>query len=302
MSSGVPSLPVGLAAGQALLHVHGHVGRRRRGQDEARRDGVGADAVAAVADGQVAGQLVEGGLGDAVRHPGRTRRWCSSPTRWSRWTPPPRAAMCGMAGRASSSAPRVTISITRSHTPRSTPTASVSRRGWLHAALWSTASIAAERARRRSSTKEATDCLVAHVAASRTWPARLRRAGPRQPTRHPRGPRRRRPRQLPRRPVAAPWRGRCRRRHRSPAPPCRRAGPCPLRPPGPTLVVPARPHRRARGSWRHRRTWPCGTSALHAAARIGASGGRMAASCRARPPQLRVRRRVGVHGTDRDRG
>ena len=70
--------------------------------------------------------------------------------------PPPRAAMAGMAWRARSRAPRVVISIARSQTPRSTPTASVSRRGWLQAALWSTASTRPNSATARS-TKAATD-------------------------------------------------------------------------------------------------------------------------------------------------
>ena len=52
--------------------------------------------------------------------------------------PPPPAAITGMAWRASRRAPRVVMSSARSQTPRSTPTASVSRRGWLQAALWST--------------------------------------------------------------------------------------------------------------------------------------------------------------------
>ena len=71
MSSGVPRRRVGLASARRAWIVGRHLGRGRLGEDEARSDGVGADAVAAVAHGQVARQLVQGRLGDAVGHPGR---------------------------------------------------------------------------------------------------------------------------------------------------------------------------------------------------------------------------------------
>src|ERR1700683_3732981 len=87
--------------------------------------------------------------------------------------PPPRAVMNGMAWRARRRAPRGGVSMARSHTPRSTPRASLSRRGWVHAALWSTQSTTPNSTTARS-TKAATDSFprTAHARAgalARPW-------------------------------------------------------------------------------------------------------------------------------------
>ena len=84
--------------------------------------------------------------------------------------PPPPAAMTGMAWRANRRAPRVVTSIARSQTPRSTPTASVSRRGWLQAALWSTASTVPNSATARRDERD-DRLLAADVAQQADGPA-----------------------------------------------------------------------------------------------------------------------------------